>query len=93
LEGSLLPSSGVDSTQSTHIISKPFEFGYADNISIAKGGDLLELDNAIDGQGKPVQLVGIDFIKIQTGAVADLGWVGEFSTELSSVQDAQMSIK
>lgn len=93
LEGSLLPSSGVDSTQSTHIISKPFEFGYADNISIAKGGDLLELDNAIDGQGKAVQLVGIDFIKIQTGAVADLGWVGEFSTELSSVQDAQMSIK
>lgn len=90
LTGSILPADHIDATNPALVISKPFDFGYADNTA---GGDSMDIDNAIDGNGNAVALKAIDFIKIQTGVMADLGSLGEFSTELSSIQDLNMTIQ
>jgi len=88
LKGTLLPSSGIKPETPTFITSTPFEFGYADN---KVGGDNIDIANAIDKDGKVVHLAGIDFIKIQTGIQADLGWLGELSTEILGVADLNLA--
>jgi hypothetical protein len=90
LEGSLLPDSGIDDTNPAYITSTPFEYGYADNHTATNGGNPLDIMNAVDAKGNAVDLIGIDFIKIQTGIQKDLGWLGEFSTEVSSISDLHM---
>ncbi len=87
LTGSLLPSSGIDTTNPTFTTSSPFAFGYADNTT---GGDQIDISDAIDANGNKVNLSGIDFIKIQTGIQADMGWLGELSTEILGVADLSM---
>ena len=84
----MLPSSHIDPQTPTYITSTPFEFGYADN---KVGGDNIDIANAIDKDGKVVHLAGIDFIKIQTGIQADLGWLGELSTEIIGVADLNLA--
>lgn len=72
----------------------PFEWGYADNM----GSDVTEYDgfadcnrfrisDAINEDGKPVELKYIDFVKIQTGVSSVSGWLGEVSTEVLGVID------
>ncbi|MEJ2880773.1 cell surface protein [Pedobacter sp. GR22-6] len=85
LKGSILPKTGLSS--SGLITSMPFAFGYADNIV---GGDKLDIANAIDKDGKSVSLAGIDFVKIQTGIQANLGILGELSTEVAGVADLSL---
>lgn len=87
LKGTLLPSSGIKAETPTYITSAPFTFGYGDN---KVGGDNIDIANAIDKDGKTVTLTGIDFIKIQTGIQADLGWLGELSTEVLGVADLNL---
>ncbi|RAU84160.1 PKD-like domain-containing protein [Pontibacter arcticus] len=86
LTGSLLPASNISSGTGTRT-STPFAFGYADN---TPGGDELDIANAIDENGNKVTLTGIDFIRIQTGIQADLGAVGELSTEVAGVADLSL---
>ncbi|SDZ82931.1 hypothetical protein SAMN05192529_102190 [Arachidicoccus rhizosphaerae] len=90
LEGSKLPDTNIDMSNPTYIKSLPFEFGYVDNIATAAGGDSLDISNAIDADGNAIALKGIDFIKIQTGIMKDMGWLGELSTEVTSVADASL---
>lgn len=85
LKGSLLPSTGINNAGM--ITSAPFAFGYADN---QVGGDQIDIANAIDKDGKPVALSGIDFIKIQTGIQANMGVLGELSTELRGIADLSL---
>jgi len=85
--GTLLPSSNINTTNPTFITSTPFAFGYADN---TPNGDKLDIANAIDDKGNKVKLKGIDFIKIQTGIQANLGWLGELSTEVRGVADISL---
>jgi hypothetical protein len=84
VSGSLLPSTNIDDSNPQYIISRPFDFGYADN---TYGGDKLDISNAIDKDGKRVALKGIDFIKVQTGVLYDMGWLGEQSTEVCGAAD------
>jgi len=51
------------------------------------GGDAFDIDWAVDKDGKPVYLEGIDFIRIYTAVNANAGWLGEVSTEVSAVID------
>ncbi|TXH20524.1 MAG: cell surface protein [Chitinophagaceae bacterium] len=83
LTGSWL-SGNLDKSIPNNIKSFSYAWGYVDNTS---GGDKLDIQNAVDKNGKPIQLKGIDFIKIQTAVMADLGWLGELSTEIRSVED------
>lgn len=85
LKGSLLPTTGIK--PGGLITSMPFGFGYADNIV---GGDKLDIANAIDKDGNSKSLSGIDFIKIQTGIQANLGALGELSTEVVGVADLSL---
>lgn len=87
LTGVLLPSSNIDASVSSFIKSNPFEFGYADNTT---GGDKIDIDDAVDKDGKKVSLKGIDFIKIQTGIQYNLGRLGELSTDLTAVADLSL---
>lgn len=87
LKGSLLPSSNIDMTVPSYITSMPFAWGYADN---RVGGDKIDIANAVDKDGKKMNLKGIDFIKIQTGIQANMGWLGELSTEILGVADASL---
>ena len=56
-------------------------------ISEHNRGDAFDISWAVDEEGKPVDLEGIDFIKIYTAANANAGWLGEVSTELRAVID------
>ncbi|WP_345231129.1 cell surface protein [Olivibacter ginsenosidimutans] len=85
LKGSLLPDTRIK--RDGMITSMPFDWGYADN---AVDGDQIDIANAIDNKGNPIKLEAIDFVKIQTGISADLGLLGECSTEVKGVADLQV---
>lgn len=87
LTGSLLPLTTIDMSNPTNITSSPLEYGYADN---NPKGDKININDAVDVRGKKVNLKGIDFIKIQTGMQANMGWLGEFSTEIRSIADLSL---
>lgn len=87
LTGTLLPSIYVDTSNPANITSGPFAFGYSDS---TPGGDSVDISNAIDSLGKPVKLKGIDFVKVQTGCQANLGLLGEFSTEVTGIADISL---
>lgn len=87
LKGSLLSNRNIDMSDSGMILSKPYDWGYADNLV---GGDKIDIANAIDQNGKKVTLQGIHFIKIQTGVQANMGWLGELSTEVTGVEDISL---
>ena len=80
--GTLLPSTGIKGSSSA-----AFAFGFADNVA---GGDKVDIANAIDKDGKKVVLKGIDFIKVQTGIMADLTIFGELSTEVTGIADISL---
>jgi len=87
LTGTLLPTTNINTSSSGIITSNAFAYGYADNTA---GGDKVDIANAIDAQGKKVNLKGIDFVKIQTGIPYNLGALGELSTEVSGVADISL---
>jgi len=87
ITGTLLSSSNINMSNPTFITSAPFESGYADNTA---GGDEIDIANAIDNDGNTVNLTGIDFIKVQTAIQANMGWLGELSTEVTGIADLNM---
>ncbi|WP_121808033.1 cell surface protein [Mucilaginibacter kameinonensis] len=87
LTGSLLPSSNINMDDPTYITSASFDYGYADNTG---GGDKIDISSAIDDKGNKVNLKGIDFIKVQTGILANMGWLGEQSTEFIGAADLSL---
>lgn len=87
LTGTYLPSDNINMSNPSYITSAPFEYGYADNTS---GGDKIDIADAVDGNGNSVSLQGIHFIKIQTGIQANMGWLGELSTEVLGIADASL---
>jgi hypothetical protein len=51
------------------------------------GGDAFDIAWAVDADGNYVDLDVIHFVKVQTAVMADLGWLGELSTEISGAAD------
>ena len=49
------------------------------------GGDAFDISWAVDKEGNPVVLESIDFIRIYTAVNANVGWLGEISTEVRGV--------
>lgn len=58
---------------------------YTPGISEGAGGDPVDISWAVDNNGNYVDLDKIHFVKIVTGALSDLGMLGEISTEISAV--------
>ncbi|WP_051621114.1 hypothetical protein [Leeuwenhoekiella sp. MAR_2009_132] len=81
----------VSNSGFTNIAS--LEWGYVDNYDADYAtykGNLLDIDQAIDADGNSVNLRGIDFIRIYTGAQVNAGALGELSTEIRGIADFSM---
>lgn len=68
-------------------IQYPYEWGYADNRSNNSEYSQFKIDWAVDSNGNPVELDRIDFVKIYTAVNQVCGWLGETSTEISTIEN------
>lgn len=87
LEGTLLSPNNSLNPTTGYWNNKPYGWGYADNVgsdNIEAAGQCtgFKILNAIDADGNNVRLDRIDFVKIQSGVLANSGILGEISTEV-----------
>jgi hypothetical protein len=65
-----------------------YDWGYADNHpNEVEDKSCFNIDWAVDRDGKPVKLDGIDFVRVFTGVNQSCGWLGETSTEICRAED------
>lgn len=64
-----------------------YPWGYADNHPNRSEYSQFKIDWAVDREGNSVVLDEIDFVKIYTAVNQDVGWMGEISTEVMTVED------
>lgn len=85
--GTRLPRNGIDLNgdgKQWQTIALPW--GYADNLpNNAYRG--FSIDWAVDSDGNSVVLEHIDFVKVHTAILQNLGWIGEESTEICGAED------
>jgi hypothetical protein len=89
LKGTRLTEKNVYDTSGngTYWVSTSFGHGYADNCSESQDCSKIELDWAVDGNGNPVKLKGIDFIRVHCSMNTVAGWQGEVSTEIYGFEE------
>ncbi len=94
LRGTRLEARNYFDEQKGEWVNPPYEWGYADNFSsidrlAGEGPDAnrFRIADAVRADGTPAGLAYIDFVKIQTGVLAQSGDLGETSTEVFSVRD------
>lgn len=89
LRGTLLPHNAVNegNDETQNWIQYPFAWGYADNHPNNSEYSRFKIEWAVDEEGNPVKLDGIDFVKIYCAVNQVCGWTGETSTEVSAVED------
>lgn len=86
--GTCLPQNAIDeSGQGSYYVLYKFRYGYADNETNTKEEACIDIDWAVNNKGQKVHLPGVDFIKIYCGVNQESGWLGECSTEITSVED------
>lgn len=89
--GTCLPQNAIDeSGEGSYYVLYTFGYGYADNMSNTADGSAIDIDWAVDAQGQPARLSGVDFIRIYTGVNQENGWLGECSTEVAGVEDLHL---
>ncbi|MDE7119534.1 MAG: cell surface protein [Muribaculaceae bacterium] len=92
--GTLLPPNGIDlSGTGRYYVLYAYDWGYVDN----HPNDYADLNSfdiswAVDKDGFPVNLPGVDFIRVYTGLNQYCGWLGETSTELSKARDLHIDL-
>lgn len=87
----LAPNGGERSGEGRYYVQTPYAWGYADNLPNGDKGSKLDLQWAVNAQGKPANLPGIHFVKVQTAILQNNGWIGESSTEVSGALDLHMT--
>ena len=91
-EGTRLADNAVDeSGNGSYYVLNAYDRGYADNYPNNSGKIGFMIEWAVDDEGNPVSLSGIDFVKIYTGVNQCNGWVGECSTEVAGVTDLYLA--
>ncbi len=86
--GTRLPDNGADETgDSTYFVQYFYDYGYADNRPNSDPQSQIDIDWAVDANGQPVHLSGINFVKVYTGVNQQCGWLGETSTEVTGAKD------
>ena len=91
--GTLLAPNATDiSGTGTYYVLYSYDWGYVDNHP-NEYADLnsFKIDHAVDASGRPVQLPGVDFVRVYTGVNQYCGWLGETSTEICRAQDLHIS--
>lgn len=92
--GTRLADNGVDvSGTGAYYVLYCYDWGYADN----HPNDYADLNSfdiswAVDKDGMPVVLPGVDFVKVYTGINQYCGWIGETSTEICRAQDLHIPV-
>lgn len=89
-----------DPDKDAYWVNPPYDWGYADNLGsdaveggavagLAEGSTytLHKIADAIDADGRRVNLASVRFVKVQTGVNAKSGWLGEISTEVTAIKD------
>ena len=100
LSGTCLEARNYDrSGNGTYWVLPEYDWGYADNFSpidrltnndnanAASNANLFDIANAINAEGKAVELKYIDFVKVQCAVNSKSGWLGEVSTEVFGFYD------
>ena len=76
--------------QSGNWVSPACDWGYADNWPNTDVRAQIDLDWAVDKNGNPVKLKGIDFVRVHTGNRAESDVTGEISTEVAGFTDLNL---
>ena len=85
--GVRLPDNAMDvSGNGSYFVLKMFPYGYADNCPNSQDPGF-KIDWAVDAEGNPAHLPGIDFVKVVTGSHQQAGSLGETSTEVCGAED------
>lgn len=81
----------------SYYVQVAYDWGYADNhpnqAEDKEGNKLSSFDIgwAVDKNGNPVHLPGIDFVRVYTGVNQYCGWLGETSTEIFGAKSLHVS--
>lgn len=93
LHGTRLPQNGINESSqpdTEYFVLYPFSYGYADNYPNDHAGTAIDIDWAVDKDGKAANLSQIDFIRIYSGMHQVNGWVGESSTEVGRIENLHL---
>ncbi|MDE6329370.1 MAG: cell surface protein [Muribaculaceae bacterium] len=87
-----LPSNATDvNGDGTLWRLRPFEYGYVDNYPNDDAArNSFDISDAVDAEGVPVSLPGIDFVRVYTSVNQCCGWIGETSTEIARACDLHL---
>ncbi|MCQ2340517.1 MAG: PKD domain-containing protein [Paludibacteraceae bacterium] len=92
--GTIMANNGVDeSGTGSYYVSYCFDWGYADDQpnelpdEPEMHASEFKIDWAVDADGNPVYLDGIQFVKVYTAINQYNGWLGECSTEILDAFD------
>ena len=88
-EGRLLPNNAENRAEqgAESWFLTAFDYGYADNAANSEPASAIDIDWAVDAQGRAANLPGIHFVKVYTGVNQEAGWTGEISTEVGGAYD------
>ena len=88
-EGTILANNAVDeSGNGSYYVQYAYPWGYVDNHPNEYEDKIsFDIGWAVDENGNPVHLPGIDFIRVYTSVNQQCGWLGETSTELARAED------
>lgn len=91
--GTRLPDNGVDAYgNGAYYILYCYDWGYADNHPNENETlNSFDISWAVDVDGLPVVLPGVDFIRVYTGVNQQCGWTGETSTEICRATDLHVA--
>ena len=89
--GTRLADNYIDkSGDGTYYVQYAYPWGYADNHPNKEKDSKLNINWAVDSNGKPVNLPGAHFFKVYTGVNQQCGWIGETSTEITGAYDLHL---
>ncbi len=90
--GTHLPNNAIDeSGAGTYWVQYCYGYGYVDNVPNTDIDSAIDIDWAVDKDGKKVHLPGIDFVKVYNGMNQYCGWLGETSTEVMGAVDLHLT--
>lgn len=90
-KGVLLPPNGVDiSSNGSLWVMKAYGHGYADNAPNNHPDSAIDIGWAVNDDGSPANLKGINFVKIVSAINQQCGPLGEVSTEVCGAYDLHL---
>ena len=90
-KGTLVANNAIDeSGVGNYWVLYALGFGYVDNVPNADDDAAIDISWAVDANGAPVHLPGLDFVKVYNCLNQEAGWLGETSTEICGAYDLHL---